>query len=126
MPAVAFAILFMLALPLITSYLVVDSFLAERRRKRFAEKSNCVTCGNKLGVKSIKRGNEYWREYVRRLRRSYPGGRFRLVRTVWAIFSHCGAAYSFRSNTLTFEPTELKYFPDSASGHEASSTVEQR
>jgi hypothetical protein len=115
----------MLALPLITPYLVIDSFFAKRRRIRIAEKSICVICGNKLGVESLERGNEYWREYVRRLRRSYPGARFRLVRTVWAICSHCGAAYSFRSNTLTFEPTEWKLFPDSDSGHEASSTVEQ-
>jgi hypothetical protein len=114
----------MLALPLLTPFLIVDSFLAERRRKSIAEKSNCVTCGNKLGVKSLERGNEYWREYVRILRRSYPGARFRLVRTVWAICSHCGTAYSFRNNNRKFEPTELRPFPASESGHEVGSTAE--
>ena len=110
-PATVFAILIVLALSVLIPYAIVVSFLAERRRHRDAERSRCVTCGRILGAQSLKRSNEYWREYVRQLHLSHLGVKFRLVRTNWAICANCGAAYTYAASTRTFESTELEPLP---------------
>jgi hypothetical protein len=90
------------ALPIL---IPVVGFLHRRDRRRMltaACSSNCARCGAILGGASLDRADKAWAEHLAALQRDRPGIRFRLVRSVWAVCTACGARYSFDADIRTF------------------------
>ena len=92
-----------LMLPFLIPYFLIETAIADRRRKRLANDFPCAQCGDPLGYESVALADAAWRDHVRQLRDRYPGALFRLVRTVWAICPSCGLEYVQRWNGEQFE-----------------------
>ena len=93
---------FFLGLPVMLPVAMIQHVRTQRRRQRRAERTPCLRCGAGLGEAALARADAAWAEYVSKLHREYPGARFRLVRSVWAVCAACGQRYDYDEKTDTF------------------------
>ncbi len=75
-----------------------------RRLRRAASAFACLSCGELLGLESIRLADEAWADYMRQLHEQNPGMLLQVVRSVHAICPKCGARYSFIEGERTFAP----------------------
>ena len=74
-----------------------------RRLRAVADRFACLQCGEVLGRAALERADTIWVAHVEQLHREHPGYRFRLVRNVHAVCTHCGKRYRFDDKLLTLQ-----------------------
>src|SRR5688572_14156869 len=67
----------------------------KRRMRRAASGFACLTCGNALGVASVRLANRVWNQRMREIHRKYRSRGGHIVRTLDAICAICGTRYTF-------------------------------
>ena len=82
-----------------------------RRRRLAAEAFACGSCGKTLGAAALARADAEWAEHMARLYREHPGYRFRLVRELDAVCTHCDAPYRYDEKRRTFGPPQRGWVP---------------
>ncbi len=74
-----------------------------RRLRALADFLPCVQCSEILGKAALERADTIWAAHIEQLHREHPGYRFRLVRDVHAICTHCGQRYRFDDKLGTLQ-----------------------
>jgi hypothetical protein len=103
-----------LATPVVIPIAVLLHWRDQRRLRKAALKQACPTCHRQLGVESLVKANEELASEVAELRKSHPGVRFRIVRTMDAIRMNCGARLRFRKEFRDFVVTDRDLIVPSA------------
>jgi hypothetical protein len=97
------AVFFILALPVILPFVGVLHWRDKRRLHAAAKRLACQDCGQLLGERAVAAADVAWAARIERLRRRLPASiRFRVVRDLDAICTHCGARYEFMPQTREF------------------------
>jgi len=100
------AALLLVASPILIPIALIGSYFADRRKWRVAGRAPCAKCGRVLGIKSLELSDQRAAEYGAEQQRLHPGVKFRLVRTVFAICTACGAEYGYRDGVFTLNEAD--------------------
>jgi hypothetical protein len=100
---IIFAVMSILLLPIIIVFLPTIVHLADRQKRKSADRFPCSNCGNILGESGMELANIEWSEFVNRLQQDNPGIRFRMNRTIDAICVNCGSRFTYLETLGTFQ-----------------------
>jgi hypothetical protein len=75
-----------------------DKRVLRRAARRFA----CPTCGTVLGEAAVELADNLWRRHMQVLFERNPGVKLRIVRTLDAVCTQCGARFRFGRETRIF------------------------
>lgn len=92
---------FIVLLPIILPWTLIESSIYDRRKRRIAEQTRCA-CGTVLGMPALELNSEVWAETVAEARAMHPGCRisFRILHD--AICTKCGQWYLYHSDPPRF------------------------
>ena len=88
-------IAFIVFFPVIIPVTIFLSHRYRRKLRKLVKATPCQKCSKFLGLEALCLADAEWSAHVAELRNQNPGVRMRLIRTLHAIFPHCGARYTF-------------------------------
>jgi predicted RNA-binding Zn-ribbon protein involved in translation (DUF1610 family) len=89
-------------MPLWLPLVIVWQIVHTHRLRKLAESFACVTCGRLLGREALKLADQAWAQHMDWLSREYPGSKFRMARTLYAICTACGERYTYQERERIF------------------------
>lgn len=98
------AVLFILLLPVLIPVGLVQHHFRMRRMRKVIWSFTCVSCGAKLGEKSMRLADERWSVIMSDMEARHPNERFRVVRDLNAICPQCGCEYVYRDANCELIP----------------------
>jgi hypothetical protein len=108
---VAMLLLMLISMPVVLPYVAVSESLQKRRMITAAEVTRCKQCGRLLTRRSLELANQKVSTERAELRAKHPKTRFRIVRNLWAICTHCFAEYDWNERETAFVQLELNSHP---------------
>ncbi len=100
---IIFVVISILLMPIIIIFLPVIIHVADRQKRKSADRFPCSNCGDILGNSALELADIEWNRFVSRLQQENPETRFRLNRTIDAICVHCGTQFTYIHSTDTFQ-----------------------
>lgn len=93
-------------LPVIAPLVALTEWLARQRKRAVASRTACLRCGQVLGAAAVEKGDEVWAAEMRARSDAFPGVRFRprIVRSLHAVCTKCGARYRYDEEARAFHP----------------------
>lgn len=89
-------VLLILSLPVLIPIGLIQHHLKKRRIRKVICSFTCISCGTKLGEKSMRLADERWSVIMADMQARYPNARVRVVRDLDAICPRCGCEYKYR------------------------------
>jgi hypothetical protein len=97
------ALVVLVVAPVALVLAVALSLRSERRRLVAVTRvSCCPACSAFLNERALETADALWARHMTALHEQHPGTRFRIVRTLVAVCSDCGARLGFAPKTRTF------------------------
>ncbi len=96
----AFAITFILFLPIIILLLPLLIYISDRQKLKAADRFHCITCGHILGQLALDLADREWSSLHNEILRLTI--QRRRTRTIYAICVHCGTRFTYSEQAKTF------------------------
>ena len=101
---IVLVIILIILLPIIIPIVAISERIDYRRKKRIADDTACVECGNILGEAAILESNRVVDKEFQEFRIKYPGIKRRTIRGHHAICTVCGQKYFYSDRERAFQP----------------------
>lgn len=98
-----FVIAFVLLLPIILPFALIQGHFETRRIKKVIRNFIC-SCGTRLGDEAIRLGNQRWAAIIAEMHARYPGVKPLIRRSVHAVCPTCGCEYRYREADASLIP----------------------
>jgi hypothetical protein len=123
LPLPLLVLIVLIAFPVAVPIGIVSWIWDHRRMRAVAERTQCERCGATLGAASLHRADTEWTERVAAQLEARPGIRLRMLRSLWAICTACGAEYDYDFSSRIFRRVAGRDGPGNPDKANASSTI---
>jgi hypothetical protein len=115
LPLPLLVLMILIAFPVAMPIAIVSWIWDHRRMRALAERTRCECCGAALGSASLHDADVEWAKRAAARLNAGPMTKLRMVRSLWAICTACGAEYDYDFRTHVFVRVARNNEPDDAS-----------
>lgn len=109
-------VVFVLAPVALVLAVAVSVRIERRKLVAVTRVSRCPLCSASLDERALETADALWQSHMTALHEQHPGTKFRIVRTLVAVCSQCGARLGFEPRTRRFHAVHVVLAFESALG----------